>query len=219
MLEPRAISAGNYYDGAHWWVSGGAGSSNLNTTIYDFVSKAWLHGPPDPLYRNGHRLLRTGDGRFIITPSWSQSRSSNKCYISNGANVGPVGSITWSALPNMPNYHYDAISGIYTNPVSGVKFLAVISGGSNKKVNVMNLDTQQWTSFSDLPQKFKLAATLQYRNSFITVGGFEEGGAGAQNSVKWFNPWTKKFDKMVNLDYPTYNGAAFFVPTSFISCD
>ena len=96
--------------------------------------------------------------------------------------------------------------------VTGGYFSAIYYSSTEE----LDLDTLQWTAGKDLPDALDYGSSVQYKDSFLAVGG--TNGAATDHIYEYDSDtgdWITRIEKMVSARYLF---AAFLVPEEVANC-
>ena len=83
---------------------------------------------------------------------------------------------------------------------------------------IFNLQTLDWSQGEDLPVGIFQGASVQFKDSFLLVGGESEDAW--INTIYYFNPQDQKWEKRnETMKQGRRDFAAFLVPNSLANCE
>ena len=106
-------------------------------------------------------------------------------------------------------------AGLVTYP-DGTTGILVAGGFYDSSAEFLDIDRMQiWEPRASLPTYIAAGASVPYQDSFLIVGGWDNGGI---DTIYYYNPAIDNWDLLDNLDDSRDGMAAFMVPDEYANC-
>ena len=190
------------------------------TEIYHSDGNLFKAGPQLPSPLSEHCMARVNRSHFIFAGS---------SVFAGGYDSHPVTFLynldqdAWSRLPDMRYGRTIASCGMALGGPNGPEFVMAggntnPAGGSNTS-EIFNFGAMLWTTGPDLPTVRTGGASVPTGNSFLIVGGNNDGPLGYSNKIIEFDPVERSWRELdQTLDHRTMFAGATLVEDDAIMC-
>ena len=193
-----------------WWITGGYnGVEDLlsSTEIYEADMNIFKRYLDLPMPMEYHNILAVNSSTVIILGG---HEATDKFHIYNfddeSWTIGPP------ALSKRKWFQVGLIT--FANGTSVIMNAGGENGIIAKTTEIFNLDEMTWNKGPNLPIRISLGTTVQWRNSFIIIGGFNYGQY--LDTLFYYNVEANNWQEMnQKLTTAREQTAAFIVPNYF----
>ena len=204
LSAPKGFTASTFIEG-QWFITGGRNASFYikETESYDSGSDTFLSGVDMPVERFVHTIVSYSETSAIV---FGNDFETDETFIYDSI------SETWTDGPALQTARDESQGGLVQFP-NGTNVVVAAGGSHTSTTEILDSETRTWSYGPELPYNIENGASVQYKDSFLIVGG---SSVGTRLDTIWmFN--TKGYWQELNqtLAIPRFHSVAILVPDSY----